>query len=326
VPTSLVQRKMHPALRARVRATLKRSASGGGERRMHAPVAVAVFRVITVLSVISLGTLLWYVRKKSQERLDERRTQIVAALTARVQPPLNADDTQTLSRVETILEKLSGAYEGDVVDDALKAPGALDAILSRPTIYVRGVTTELTDARRIGDAAEQSAKDAFLACTISPPTTRSEDPLLAHVKGALESVEVLTPNVATLRDAELGAPVLTGTWRARLDAASTMQTLANLRYELDHVPIEAAAKGMRARQLLVVMDEPAAGGGFTELEGDRLHDARVMLVDVTSGAALLRVRRPSDPSWISETRRRKYSLALDGCLLALDVRAAVAPK
>ena len=326
MPTLLVQRKMHPALRARIRATLKKSTRGGEHRRMHAPVAVALFRVITVLSVISLGTLLWFVRRKAQQRLDDGRARVLASFDARVQPPLTADDEQTLPRVEALLEKLSGAYEGDLVADELKTPNALAAILARPTIYAHGTLDDFSQAPRIATTSEQMAKDAFLACVVSPPTSRSEDPLLAHVKGALESVEVLTPNVALLRDAELGAPVVVGSWRQRVGTASTMQMLSQLRYELEHAPVEGAAKAMRARQLLVVMDEQALGPGFTELEGDRPHDARVALIDVTTGNALFRLKKKMDPSWISETRRRKYSLALDECLLALDVRESVAAK
>ena len=325
MPTLLVQKKMHPALRARIAATLKRSTRGGGAR-MHAPVAVALFRVITVLSLISLGTLLWFVRKKAQQRLDDGRARVIAAYDARVQPPLNADDERTLSRVETLLVNMSGAYEGDFVADELKAQGALDAALARPTVYAHGALGDFTEAPRIATTSETMAKDAFLACAVSPPKSRDEDPLLAHVKGALEGVESLTPNVAVLRDAEIGAPVLTGSWRQRVEGATTMQMLAQLRYELDHVPVEGAAKAMRARQLLAMMDEQSIGGGFTELEGDRPHDVRVMIVDVTSGAALLRARKHVDPSWITETRRRKYSLALDECLLALDVRESIAPK
>lgn len=318
MPTLLVNRKMDPALRARIRATLKTSA-GAGRRVIDAPRAVAVFRVVTVLSILSLATLLFFVRRRAQQRMDDARATILASLHARG-GSLGADDEQTLARVESELQRLAGSYEGDVVSPEVKAAGALDAILSRPTIYVRGVITEFGDAKHVAGASESSSKDTFLACLFSPPTARTEDIVLSHVKAVAETIDVRTSNVVLLRDVEKGAPFLLPPWSARLASASTMQALAQLRYDLDHAPIEEAAKGLRARQLLAVGDEPAVGGGFTELEGDRDHAARVVLIDLASGAPLLRLRRRVDCSWITEARRRKWSLALDGCLLAVDAR------
>jgi len=318
MPTLLVQHKMHPALRARIAATLKRSSGGGGRRLMDAPTAIAALRVLAVLSIVSLAVALYVVRKRAQERFEHKRASIVAAIQSQT-AVLTDDDRRTLPRVEAWIAQFSQSYDGDVVTDEARS---FDAMIARETIYLRGPLPDYTDAKNVAPASEQSAKDTFLACLFSPPTARTEDIVLAHLHAVGETMEQRTSNVVLLRDAELGAKFISPAWITRIEQATSLQELALLQHDQAHAPIDAAVKASRARQLLVVLDEVAAGGGFAELEGDRPHTARVAVVELPTERVLLRLRKEVDPTWISSGRKRKYSLSLDGCVLAMDVREA----
>src|SRR5690348_2848081 len=112
MPTLLVQKKMHPELRARIRATLKRKSAGGNAQRLiDAPTAIAILRVLTVASIVALGTALFLVRKRAQQRFDKKRDEVLAALHEKTNV-LTDEDRQTIPRVEAFVARFADAYEG----------------------------------------------------------------------------------------------------------------------------------------------------------------------------------------------------------------------
>ena len=62
---------------------------------------------------------------------------------------------------------------------------------------------------------------------------------------------------------------------------------------------------------------------YTELDGERPHDVRIGLVDLTSAKMLLRLRKRVDPTWISMNARAQYASGLDACALAMDVHESI---
>jgi hypothetical protein len=96
-----------------------------------------------------------------------------------------------------------------------------------------------------------------------------------------------------------------------------------LRSAFDKAPLEAAIQAAKARLLVFVVDEPSPPGGPVELDGEKAHDVRVGVIDLTRDSPLLRLRKRVDPSWISAARRVDSANALDSCALALDVHESV---
>ena len=148
--------------------------------------------------------------------------------------------------------------------------------------------------------------------------------------GAL--VDAQTANVRRLVEAQVGFAVLGPAFAAEARAAEALAPLQKLAKDLEAAPIEAASRAASAELLVVVVDEiedepPRAKPARNEdplgyRAQERAHDARVALVDLASGRALLRLRRRLDASGRSERATTSYRAAVQGCDLALDVRAA----
>ena len=122
------------------------------------------------------------------------------------------------------------------------------------------------------------------------------------------------------------APLLRPEWEKSVLSAQDQPELDRLEATFRRSPSEAAARAAKATQLLLVLDEPGDAPGPTELDGERAHDVRVVLVDLSHDQLRLRLRRRVDPSWLSATTRAEYARGVDGCSLALRVRAVLAGK
>ena len=111
-------------------------------------------------------------------------------------------------------------------------------------------------------------------------------------------------------------------WGERLKNASNEVELRRLELVWRKAPIGAAKKVVQAELVIAVFDEPATGE-VTELDGESAHDVRIVLVDLSCGKPLLRLRRRVDPGWITPNLRSRYARELDGCKFAMAVRDAV---
>jgi hypothetical protein len=144
---------------------------------------------------------------------------------------------------------------------------------------------------------------------------------VAYAGGA--PLEARLPNVRRLNDAVVGLPPLLPPWSEKVRAASDAAELSRLRRELERAPIDRARQAARAELLLAAIDEPGAAEGPTELDGERSHAVRVVLVDLASEKVLLRARHAVDPSWVTAQRRATHASGFDGCALALDLHEDV---
>jgi hypothetical protein len=197
--------------------------------------------------------------------------------------------------------------------------------LLRPTLYLRGPLDGLAQPARVADLAASSAKDAFVLCLVAPPEARTEQALrlkasAAYAQGpsmqATSSIERLAPLLQAL-------PLLGPEWQKRIRTADTASQLRTLGELIQAAPLRAAVHAARARQLLLVLDEASPGAGPAELDGERAHSVRVLLIDLSSGDVQLRFRGAVDPSWLSDRTRAQYASGIDSCALAMDLRKAI---
>jgi hypothetical protein len=200
----------------------------------------------------------------------------------------------------------------DLVDPDLRAPGALDAWLRRPAVYVHAAAAELRDPSKLDEAVRGSDKDPFLVCLLSPPASSSERDLLAKVRGVYfggAKVDDETGNVRRLAEARLGLAAIGPAFEGAVRAAEELAALKKLRRELESAPLDRAKKATGAEVLIVVADEPK-------------REARVTLVDLAAKKVALRVRRKLEEQGKSPMAAL-HREQLEGCALAAAVRRRV---
>jgi len=325
MPTFLTTKKMNPALAARIEASVRGDARGTSPkgpsrgRRLafaFARVAAVVLVVLGVQRVLSF-------RSKAASDLEDARSSLLADLRTK-RDGLTEDERNLVARARPWLAKASSGYEGDLVDEGLRGDG-LDKVLARPAVYVRGPIQAFGDTKALDDAAAASRKDPLLVCALAPPQGRDEKAVLDRVRAVyMGGGEARTPNVRHLHEAIVGLPFFAPEWEAKITAATDLRELQKLRHDLERAPTDGAVKAGRATILVFAMDEPGRGDGPVEIDGERAHDVRVGIVDLAAQKVLLRLRKTVDPAWISSTARVVYASGLDGCLLAMDLRAKVA--
>lgn len=316
---------MRPELAHRVEAQVRGRKKPPG--RALPPLAMAMTRFSILAAAIAAVTVFVLARKQGRQEIADARANLLERLRVET-AALTEEDLRTPARVESWLLRLSGPYEGDFVEPSLRAPGALDRLLKRPSIYARGEVLGFTNPAATRASAAESRKDPFLLCLIEPPGERSEKAQLKKVHAAYaggDRIENPTSHVRRLEEAQRGIALLSPAFRAEVEAADKLDEIQRLRRIFESSPIGAAHRAAKARLLIAAMDEPGDKGPI-ELDGERPHPVRVAIVDLASDRVALRLRRDVDPKWISAARRPDYARGLDGCALALDVRSAVEPK
>jgi hypothetical protein len=322
--TLLANRKMHPALRERVEASVT-GRGGQGKAVRSGARRVSILRMGAIAAVAVPTALMATGYRRSRAELRDARAALSAEWT-RQTGSLSADDRALLGRTEERLRSLAGEYPGDLVVDKLKSAGALGALLVTPSLYVRGPIAAFGSPPAIARAALESGKDAFLLCLLDPPSSRDEKSLLAKARVALgggDSQQKSAPTAHRLHELEAGLPFLSPAWGQRVESARDFRDLSELERELRRAPLAAARSALRAKVLIAVFDEPNDGTGPTELDGEHTHQVRILLGELPGQTPLLRLRRRVDPSWISASRRSRYSRELDSCRLAMDLHDAV---
>lgn len=323
--TFLTTERMNPALRARV----ERAASHRARARHHAARAgikgtfasekrlgrARLLTLLTAAAVVLLAIAMYVQDRRAIEA--ERRALLTVLDERRAEFPVGYEGfVEATDR--WLGEAASDGDPADVVDPSLRAPGALDALLRRPAVYVRAPRVELRDARRIDDAARGSDKDAFLLCLLKPPPSPSERDLLTKVRGVYfggTKVDEETANVRRLAEARLGLAVLGPAFEGSVRAARDVAALKRHRKELDQSPIELAKKAAGAEVLIIVADSPVESTTSAS-------SARVSLVDLAAKKVLLRVGRRVDQQGLSPTGVL-HREQIEGCGLALAVRRNV---
>ncbi|WP_437893548.1 hypothetical protein [Sorangium sp. So ce124] len=323
--TFLTTERMNPALRARV----ERAASHRARARHHAARAgikgtfasdkrLGRARLLTLLTAAAVVLLAVAMYVQDRRAIEAERRALLAVLDER-RAEFPAGYEGFLEATDRWLgEAASDGDPADVVDPSLRAPGALDALLHRPAVYVRAPRVELRDACRIDDAARGSDKDAFLLCLLKPPPSPSERDLLTKVRGVYfggTKVDEETANVRRLAEARLGLAVLGPAFEGTVRAASDVAALRRHRNELDRSPIELAKKAAGAEVLIIVADSPVETTTSAS-------SARVSVVDLAAKKVLLRVGRRVDQQGLSPMGVL-HREQIEGCGLAFAVRRNV---
>jgi hypothetical protein len=311
--TFLTNKKMAPALAARVEASIR------GDKAPTLVRALSRFGIVVAL----VALVVWAVIKGREggHILERERASLLDAV--RVASVSLGDAREAIGRDEGFIERLAGRYEGDLEASELRGPNAFAAVLGRPLTYVRGPIDEMRSSAGIDKAAASSFKDAFLFCLLDPPRARNEAALLGKVRAAYTSptlVEERTRNAYRLADAYRGVRMIDSSWEERARGARDLRDVTALRAELDRTPIEQAKRTLHAELLVIVVDEVGDATSAAELDGERAHDVRVEIVDMTKREVLLRERRHVDPAVWSSGARVEYAGGLDGCGVAFDVR------
>jgi hypothetical protein len=315
--TFLVTPRMNPALRARVeravshRTRARRNAAAlgikgtfaGRETRSAArviPVALAATMIVAAVLMV----------RHDRKVLEAERAALLSDLADR-RATMPAGHETFLARTDRWITSTAGADAPDLVDPALRAPGALDALLRRPAVYVHGAAVEMHEARGVDDAARSSDKDAFLVCLLQPPKSATERALLDKVKGVYfggAKIDDETASVRRLAEARLGLAAIGPAVESATRAATELAPLHKLRRDLTAAPLDKARKATAAELLLVVAD---AGP-----------DARVALVDLGADKVLLRLRRHLEAPAASP-QGALHREQMEACNLAYTVRRAV---
>jgi hypothetical protein len=322
VPTLLVTKKMSPELAARVQASVQGRRAAPGARLK--PTSISLLRFGLVLVIVSLSSWLALSIRRAHGETEAQR----AALLDRVDneaSSLGPDELDTLARISPWLALFAGSYEGDLVADELRAPGAFAKTLAQPSVYVRGPISGFGGPHD-AETAATSFPDALVLCLIQPPKERSEKLLRSKARASYTSRDSgmrPTAHVERLFDAFVALPLLSRDWRQRVADAGSFEELTKLQRRFDQAPLEGAKRAARARYLLLAMDEPGDKGGPTELDGERPHSVRVGLINLQTKKVLFRLRRHVDPRWVSERSRAELAGGIDGCDLALQIHQAV---
>ncbi len=325
MPTLLTNAKMDPALAARVEGSVTGKRPGPTKRR---PGLVAFARVAAVLVVIFVVQSVVGFKRREHDELGRVRGDLLRSLHAHTDT-LGDAEKKAPQRMEEALVALARPSDGEKIAPELVREGALDAVLGRPIVYVRGPLANFASSKLVAPAAEMSSKDAFVLCLLHPPSSRAEKDVLSQVRiayGRDGGLDAVTSNVRRLHEAESAAPFFAPKLLARVESSSDFEELASIKKDLAHAALDPEHRALKATLLLAVFDEPGEGSGPTELDGERRHPVRVTLLDLASSSVLLSTRRTVDPSWVSAAKRPEYAAGLDSCLLAMDVRAAVAAK
>lgn len=309
---------MSPALSARVQAAVS------GRQAPRRPLK-SLLRILTFAFVVASVVGVVRFRQQRQQRLETQRAELLASL-QQAGKSLTRTDRELPARVATTIAlEAAAGYLGDQLPQELRNEAQLMAVLSQPTLYVRGPLDALARPERVSEVAASSSKDAFVLCLLAPAEARTEKALRLKASAAYaqsKSLEV-TQHVERLAPLLQALPLMGRDWTRRIQAAETAPALQILQKLVDAAPLAAAVRAAKARQLLLVLDEAGTSTGPSELDGERAHAVRVVLTDLTSGDARLRFRRNVDPAWLSDQARAQYASGIDSCALAMDLRQAV---
>ncbi len=331
MPTFLVTGKMRAELAARVRASVsgRRVAPWGAptegwiarRARELAPRLRSLGRFVAACALVAAVVAAGSSRRRERLHLESARATLLEEVRVRA-AELVDDDRGSIDRADAWLMRMAGPYEGDFVDDAMRAPGAVQEVLGRPSVYVRGAVEAFASPASIALAAAASFKDPLVLCLVDPPAARTEKAMMHPIRVVYDggqAVEGAAPHVRLLAEAEAGLPYLLPSWASHVEQAASLDAIDGLRTEFRAAATERATRALKAAVLLCAFDEPGTHDGPTELDGEHPHDVRLGLVDLAASKVLLRLRRHVDPAWISSSRRAEYAIGLDSCALAFDV-------
>ena len=236
-------------------------------------------------------------------------------------------------RIEKVTLDAAGEFKGDFVD----SEASRWDFRSLPGIYLRLRVADAKDAASMRRAAGESAKDGFVGCLLREPNA-------AAARGERDA-GAFPDQPWNLRQAYSATRVLTPEWVSEVKEAGDALRLRVFEQQYDKAAREEIPMAVdlvkRAQFFLLVLDEDsdaakaAADGGPVTEESLQLlpHDARVHVVNLRTGAEVLRLRRVGAATFMSagehtiadpETKAA-IQRQVNNCSLAQQVQAAIAP-
>lgn len=316
--TWLANDKMSSALVRRLEASIRGETGRNARRKSHSStLLLRGFALACVLSICISGYLSF---RASEAELVDLRQKLTRQVGATRAPSVRAD----IAKIEGWLLRAGKQWSGTRNSQDLFEPGALKALQSRPTVYVRASIGKLRTSEGITQAAFESIKDSFLLCLMAPPSSDSEKSLLKSVEFAYQGGDLVnqrTGPVERLHDLLAAAPLSDINWTTQVERAATRSALEQVRRDF----LVALAQGavQSPELLLYVVDEDKDAQATSEFDGASRHKVRVGLVDLKASQELLRISRVVDPSWISEQSRLRYARGLNSCKLGQQTRRSL---
>jgi len=314
---------MSPPLAARVLASVRGRPAGDSRGKLRP--LTALLRLAAFVLLAAVVAIVLYVRQQRVRALEHDRAALLQAMRNQGSALTRSDRELPGKVTAAVAMHAVPAYAGDWLPDELRNERRLTELLALPTLYLRGPLDVLSRAGGVAQAALGSWRDAFVLCLLDPPPARSESALKAKARAALArgSEMQAAAHFERLEPLLQALPLLGPDWQQRVKAAETPRALDGYRKLFEVAPIQAAVRAAKARQLLLVVDEPGDTKAPAELDGERPHAVRVIVTDLASDQLQLRFRHDVDPTWLSQAARAEYASGIDSCALALDLRAAL---
>jgi hypothetical protein len=325
VGTYLTNSKMSPELRARIEASV--GGRSGAAPSRFTPGLRAGLRFVILLVMIGSVVALVLDWRRSRQQLQAARSALLDEA-GQALAGLEPRDPSVLSATRAWLAKASVKYEGDTIDAPLRDEAALDRLLGRSAVYVRGPTGAFATGSRLAEVAADSVSDAFIACLLAPPGSRDEKTMLSQVEAAYRtspSAGSDAPQVYRLHDVIAAQPFIEGDWLDQIRNAGSVGEINELRTMMERAQLARAVPATQAEILIYLLDEPKKPGTVTDLDGATDHFLRLGVVDLTASQVVLRLRRHVEPSWVSKAKRVYLARGLVACRLAFDLRQELKP-
>jgi hypothetical protein len=271
--------------------------------------------------LVALVVVLVVRERRARERtLTTAKDECLAAV-QHVRESVPAHGFELAAAAERWLLRESQAYAGDILPKDARL-----ALAPRTSIYIRAATADM-NPERLPRATADSHLDAFTFCWQREPEERTEKVILKHLlEPAHESTDAppVVASIYRLQDLTLSLNMLRPEFTDQLVHTQSLPMVQELSRAWAAAKVEQRVLSTHAQLLVAVLDEPKTPGTPVELDGAADHWARVVVIDLVSGAPLLRIRKHLDPSWVTERRRPEYAARLEACRLAFDVRHAYA--
>lgn len=319
--TFLTTPRMSAALRARVERAVSHKARArhnaarlGLQGTFAGGAKLRAMRLMPIAAALIIGVFAAVAYARERRAVDAEKLAIAGIIDARRAALPKGHEGLVAATDHWITASSKRDETGDLVDDSLRAKGALDGWLKRPALYLHGPIADLERAVTVEEAAKASDKDALLLCLLAPPAATSERDLLAKVRGVYFSgakVDEETANVRRLIDARKGLRLVSQTFQASAKMADDLRLLAEHRRELDAMPFATTQRAASAELLIIAADLPGSE-----------RKTRITLVDLVAKRVLLRVERRAEVA-TSSPSGALYRAEIEACSAALAARRAV---
>jgi hypothetical protein len=231
-------------------------------------------------------------------------------------------------KIETFTLEAAGPYKGDFVDPMV----AKWDFRFLPGIYLRVRIEDAANVSELRKAIHNSVKDAFTGCLL-----RETTPAIVHGDADANAASAALETPWNLRKAYSAARVLTDEWASLVRAADDKIRLSIVEREYDkakQVDLPALTDMMtQAEFYLLVLDEdlPANDSQVAPEELQVPHPARVLVMNLKTGAEVVRLRRVGnanvrvmgDKALLDSEVRAAMRRQANNCVLANEVWSAI---